>query len=82
MEVKSPVLDFLHSKGFEGRLLKKPHDERNDGPATFFDTSIFELFKHFELPYAYKTDSKAKGKGGSALYEKGNCCLIMVLRSL
>jgi protein angel len=71
-------MDFLRSKGYEGHLLKKPHPDRNDGPAIFYDTSRFELERHFELQYAYKIDSG--GKGGTGLYEKGNCCLIMALR--
>ncbi len=58
--------------------MKKPHPDRNDGPATFYDTSRFDLIKHFELKYYYKMESE--GKGGAGLYEKGNCCLIMALR--
>jgi hypothetical protein len=78
VEAKSDIIEFLRSKGYEGHLLKKPHPERNDGPATFYDASRFDLVKHFELHYAYKVDSG--GKGGMGLYEKGNCCLIMALR--
>ena len=59
-------------------MMKKPHPDRHDGPATFFAKESFDLEKQFELPYAYKMDSG--GKGGMGLYEKGNCCLITVLR--
>ena len=59
-------------------MMKKPHPDRHDGPATFYDAERFELERNFELPYAYKVDSG--GKGGQGLYEKGNCCLITVLR--
>ena len=78
VETKSEIIEFLKSKGYEGSVMKKPHPERNDGPATFYDTSRFDLEMKFELPYAYKIDSG--GKGGMGLYEKGNCCLIYALR--
>jgi len=79
VEEKSEIIEFLNGKGYEGSLMKKPHPDRHDGPATFYDASRFDLEKKFEVPYAYKVDSG--NKGGTGLYEKGNCCLILALRS-
>jgi len=42
-------------------MMKKPHPDRHDGPATFYDAERFELERNFELPYAYKVDSGGKG---------------------
>ena len=78
VETKSEIFEFMKSKDYDGLFMKKPHPDRNDGPATFYDTTRFELVKHFELQYSYKLDSG--GKGGSGLYEKGNCCLILALK--
>jgi mRNA deadenylase 3'-5' endonuclease subunit Ccr4 len=79
VEGKSEIIEFLRGKGYEGSMMKKPHPDRHDGPATFYDASRFDLEKKFELPYAYKVGSGSKG--GMGLYEKGNCCLILALRS-
>ena len=61
VETKSEIMEFLRSKGYEGSMMKKPHPDRHDGPATFYDIERFEHEKTFELPYAYKTDSAGKG---------------------
>ncbi len=79
VEQKSEIIEWLHSQGYKGKAIKKPHPERHDGPATFYDSSRFEQVDFFDLPYAYKGDSNGKGGG---LYEKGNCCLIIALKPL
>ena len=74
--MKSEIVQWLHTLGYNGKVIKKPHDDRDDGPATFYLADRFDLVETFDLPYAYKN----KAQFGSGLYQKGNCCLITALR--